>query len=159
MKRRLKKLGKFFLTLGLGSLLTILITATQNKPAAPRAEKSVEYSHYLKGIFKTLRAERKIRMVNLELPASILSRRQVADEARSDFEIIARAEEIPVVAVSRNAKRFLEQMRVVTIDPNSLPPEVLLGLTGPLSGENLKRFVLIPDVSRANGQAFVIKSR
>lgn len=158
LKARLKKLGKFSLTVALGAGITLLAFAVQPKSPVNKPSKSTAYSYYLKGVFKTLRAERKVRMVNLRLPATILNRRAIAEDTRAEFEIISRTRDIPVVAVSKNAKHFLEKMGVVAIDPGRLPTDTFNGVELPLSSETLKQFVLVPDVASAEG-VFLVKAR
>src|SRR4051812_10417062 len=76
-----------------------------------RISRARSYERYLGEIFHTLRAERKVHLIQLELKGSMAAlQRQLANyELRKDVRISDQTE-ISVMAVSRNARTFLDKM-------------------------------------------------
>ena len=116
------------------------------------------YSEYLDEVLKTLRANRSVRMAKMEFPNTILSyQRNLATQEKggTSLRLQARGKSIPVIAVSRSSKSFLEEMRVTYIDPLTFPTHLISAGSLAVSGAALKQFLLIPDVSGTNARKFL----
>ena len=116
------------------------------------------YSEYLGEVLRALRANPKVRMARMDLPQTVLTyQRNVAtlEQGGSAYRLQARGKTIPVIAVSRNAKSFLEEMRVTYIDPEALPKRNGFGL----SESAAKQYLFIPDVSGTNMKKFAFGPR
>jgi hypothetical protein len=128
----------------------------------PSDELSDFYSKYLDEVLKTLRADRRVRMVRLELPNAVLNyQRFLASqpESGSSMRLLGRGDSIPVIAVSRGSKDFLEEMRVTYVDPKSLPAQLLESKELPLGASAIQQYLLVPDLSGANAQRFYFALR
>jgi hypothetical protein len=116
------------------------------------------YSQYLATILHTLRSDRKIRMAKLELPSAILSyQRNLAstEKGGAAVHLSPRTAVIPVIAISRESRPYLEEMRITYIDPERLPAQLVNPANTSVSPEVLKRFILVPDLSGANSKKYV----
>lgn len=116
------------------------------------------YSQYLDEVLRTLRANRSVRMAKMDLPRAVLGyQRNLASQEKGggSLRLQARSRLIPVIAVSRNSKAYLEEMRVTYIDPLTFPSSLLARETMTVSEATLKQFLLIPDVSGTNARKFL----
>ncbi len=116
------------------------------------------YKKYQEEVLRTLRAEPRIQMVKLRMPSSVLSyRRGIATNNPGEMLWLqGRNTTIPIIAVSKNSQRFLDQMRIDYIDPSKFPSGTLARIALPFAEKDLQRFVLIPDLSGDNHREYAI---
>ena len=115
----------------------------------PQEDLNGFYARYLEDVLKTLRADRKVRMVRLELPNVVLNYQRflASQETESGLRLQGRAATIPFIAVSRGSKPFLDEMKVAYVDPKVLPPRLIDPSSVVLSRSALQKYLLIPDLS------------
>lgn len=106
---------------------------------------SRQYERYLDEIFHTLRLEKRVHLIRLDLPGSMtaVSRRLSNTDHRRNVTLHSQGT-IQVMAVSKNAKGFLDRMRVLYWDPSDLPQGSLQRASLPMPIEGLQRYVLVP---------------
>jgi len=130
--------------------------------AEPSEELSEFYGKYLDEVFKTLRQDRRVRMVKLDVPNTILNyQRFLASQGDkgANLKLLGRGTVIPVIAVSRGLQNYLEEMRVTYVDPKSLPANVIENNQLALGKDMLSQFLLVPDLSGANARHFYFSRR
>jgi len=117
------------------------------------------YRKHLQEILHTLRTNSSVRMVKLRLPNSVLKfQRNLASASDGDsFRLEGRTDEIPFIAVSMSAQKFLDQMAVSYIHPKSLPPGLINSSRLPFNSSALTQFLLLPDLSGNNAAFFTFE--
>lgn len=166
-----REAGRLIVTVICSVLVTVWVQATKEESRLSAKRSKAEttsfvpteswnkelnefYSTYLAEVLRALRADRSLRLVKVEIPAGTLSyqRNVAATEAGGEsFRLQPRAKRIPVIAVSRTAKDFLDEMRVTYIDPKSLPEKLLKGSAPALAWND---YLLIPDVTGSHAKRF-----
>jgi hypothetical protein len=84
-------------------------------------------------------------------------RNVASSEDGGALRLSARAELLPMIAVSVGARRFLDQSLVTYIDPHSIPARVFSTAKLPFSLATLSNFLLIPDLSGPNAGYFAFE--
>jgi hypothetical protein len=125
----------------------------------PAGETEVLYAKHLVEILRVLRADRSIRMIRLEVPSTVLNyqRGLASREDGSTMRLKGRTGHVPIFAVSRSSKKYLEENLVTYIDPYALPHDLVEGLSLPFDHTQLSHFLLVPDLSGTNASSFVIQ--
>jgi hypothetical protein len=180
-----RELGRFGLTVVMSSVLTIWIqrgwrgpdsnsrlskstsrsrTPSSANPQVPVGKTEDLYRRHLEEIVHTLKSQGGERMADTILPSVILKyQRNVAtNRDGSSFQLDSQSDEAPFMAVSKKAKRFLNQMLVIYIEPADLPPGLLEGgLKHPLpfSTSVLQDIILVPDLTGNNAAFFTFEKR
>ncbi len=152
LKYYLEKFTPYVLGALVGCLLTLVFTQTNlfKSRAQIRSEtKMHEYSVYLKEVLRSLRLVRSVHMMAFELPGSVLRYQPGQRTISSDPlpRLRARTRTIPVVAISRGARRFLRQMQVIYLEPTAIPSSLLPRRLTSVSSQTLANYVLVPDLS------------
>lgn len=119
------------------------------------------YRKHLEEIFHTLRTNPSVRMVKMKMPALILNyQRNLASlDDGSTLRLQAKGSEVPVIAISLTSRRFLEQMLITYIDPKTIPPRLISSTTLPFNPKMLPQFLIVPDLSGGNANAFVFEKK
>jgi hypothetical protein len=117
------------------------------------------YRKHLEEILHTLRSHPAVRLVKMRLPKSLLNyQRNIASaEDGGTLRLSARAELIPMIAVSQGARRFLDQSLVTYVDPHTIPARMFSTAKLPFSLSALNNFLLIPDLSGPNAGYFTFE--
>jgi len=114
------------------------------------------YSRYLTESLGSLRADRAVLMVRLEVGNDVLKYQQnpVIQNAGASYRLISKGERVPIIAVSRVAHEFLEQMRITYVDPRDLPEDLLEEAMPSLPVAKLRTMLFVPEVSGARASLF-----
>lgn len=109
-----------------------------------------QYERYYSEAMELLRADASVTLLNVEVPAGALQfQSNGRTKARAaPYALRARSRSFPALAVSRNARPFLESMRLTFVDPKRLPAEVVDAVGTPVDRDRfVDRFLIVPDVA------------
>lgn len=183
-KKVTRELGRFLLTVLCSSLLTLWLQSTwgnffkrstasvrQTAKPTPNPKSDVPvgkmedlYRKHLEEIVHTLKAQGGEKIADVSMSSVILKyqRNLASNRDGSAFFLDARTDEAPFMAVSKESRRFLDQMLVVYVVPQDLPPGLIKeALRGPnsINPEVLNDTILIPDLTGDNAAFYSFEKR
>jgi len=109
-----------------------------------------QYERYYSEAMPMLRADASVTLLSVEVPAAAL---QYQNNGRTktrtaSYALRARSRSFPAIAVSRNARAFLESMRLTFVDPKRLPSSLIENIGTPVDRDRfVENFLLVPDVT------------
>lgn len=137
---------------------------TSQAPPGPGARRvgdlEEQYRKHLEETFAILRTQQAVQMIKCKVPGSILHfQRQTASADEAPVNLRGRVPQIPVVAVSRTTRNFLNQTLIIYVDPLSLPAKVLNSLELPFRRTLVSKYLLVPDLSGKNVTLYSFQRR